>query len=60
MKTLEVYSRSRDVLDRSNASLKITDKNGKSFNPVLSLSLNLLGSKIAGQMYELIVAAKRR
>jgi hypothetical protein len=29
MKTLDVYSRSRDVFDSSNASLKITDKNCK-------------------------------
>jgi hypothetical protein len=58
MKTLDVYSRSSDVFDNSNASLQITDKNCECFNPVLNLSL--IGSPIAGQRYELIVAAKRR
>jgi hypothetical protein len=58
MKTLDVYSRSRDVFDNSNASLHITDKNCECFNPVLNLSL--ISSPIADQLYKLIVAEKRR
>jgi hypothetical protein len=58
MKTLDVYSRSKDVFDSSNASLQLTDKNCECFNPVLNLSL--ISSPIADQIYKLIAAEKRR